>query len=664
MTLSAGWADVGADDLLVDDSLFQMSIEDLMELKITSVSKKAEKLSDAAAAVFVITNDDIRRSGATSVPEVLRMVPGLQVARIDANKWVVTSRGFSGFFSNKLLVLIDGRSVYTPLYSGVFWDVQDLPLQDVERIEVIRGPGATLWGANAVNGVINILTKKAQDTQGFLMEAGVGTEEQGFGTIRYGGKRDDQTHYRFYSKYLNRDDGVYNNGKEGHDDWRILRAGFRLDRDFDNDDSTTVQGDIYCGEVGWTVTTAALSPPYSRIQNDDDHVFGGNILFRWESMLSNTSEMTLQVYYDCTERDNPLIEEWRDTVDIDFNHRFSLNKYNKIIWGIGYRYTRDDIENSFRACFEDDNRSNELFSGFIQDDVTLEAIPVRLTLGSKFEYNDYTGFEIQPNIRLLCKLDNNQSVWASISRSVRTPSRIEDDARLNQMVIPPNSLGQSSPPILVSFFGTKELDSEKLYAFEIGYRTLVTDSISVDMTAFYNDYERLLTLEPTTPFAEDFPLPFHLVVPYLAGNKMDGNTYGAEMAAEWRCSDRVSLKISYTFFKMDLTFDADRPNTFSLYDEDDAPRHQISLRQSINFSKKVELDIWPRYVDNIPSRDVDSYVSLDVRAAWKPREHIEFTLVGQNLLDDQRMQFDKNSTSNFEMTEVERSVYGKVTFLY
>ncbi len=636
--------------------LFDMSIEDLMNVEITSVSKRTQKISEAAASVFVISQEDIRRSGVTSIPEALRMVPGLQVAKIDANKWAITSRGFNGFFANKLLVLIDGRSVYTPLFSGVFWDVQDYPLQDVDRIEVIRGPGATMWGANAVNGVINIMTKKTKDTQGTIVEAGFGSEERAFGTIRHGGHSKEDLSYRFYVKYLNRDEGVYGPGNDAHDDWRVLRGGFRMDYEPQNNDFITLQGDIYNGDVGETAIVATPPPDFIRAVTDDVKISGGNLLFRWGRAFSETSEMTFQTYYDRTERDDPMIAEDRDTIDMDIQHQFLLSTCHSLVWGLGYRYTRDDIENTFTLTYDPESRHDDLISGFFQDEILIGDYQMRLTLGSKFEYNDYTGLEIQPNVRLLYNPHQKHSIWISVSRAVRTPSRSEHDVRINLQVLP------GTPVVFVSTFGDNDFDSEELLAFELGYRMMANDFLSLDFTTFYNDYDNLRTLEPGPIYLETTPSPTHLVLPLYILNMMEGYTYGAELAADWRYSDRFSLKLAYSYLRIQLRLDSDSNDSSSETAKDDSPHHQYSLRSSVNITSDLELDLWVRYVDKLSSQDIDSYTSLDARLAWRPRKNLEFTIVGQNLIDSQHPEFDQDTFLDVAASEVQRSIYGKITW--
>jgi len=637
--------------------LFDMSIEDLLNVEVTSVSKKEQKISEAAAAIFVITQEDIRRSGVTSIPEALRMVPGLQVAKMDANKWAITSRGFNGFFANKLLVLIDGRSVYTPLFSGVFWDVQDYPLQDIERIEVIRGPGATMWGANAVNGVINILTKEAKDTQGTFAEAGLGSEERGFGTVRHGGNPKENLHYRFYGKYFTKDEAVYASGDDAHDDWRVLRGGFRMDYEQKNSDFLTIQGDIYKGKVGETVITSAPPPVYTQSITDDAKVSGGNVLFRWKHVFYHASEMTLQTYYDRTDRDDPMVEEERDTFDIDFQHQFLLGARHTIVWGIGYRYTQDDINNTFTVLFDPEDRQDDLISAFAQDDITITN-QIRLTLGTKFEYNDYTGFEIQPNIRLLFKPHDRHSIWTSVSRAVRTPSRSEQDIRVNHMVL------SGSPPMIVSIYGDEDYKSEDLLAVELGYRVLAPEFISMDISFFYNIYDNLRTTEPRALFMEDSPSPPHLVLPLVFDNKMDGHSYGVELAADWRKWSWLTLKFAYTYYELELHKDSDSADPATETDEGDIPHHQMSLRSFVNITNDLELDLWSRYVDNIAVQHVDSYVSLDIRIAWRPLTDLEVTLVGQNLLDSHRLEFNQLTFLSGATSEVERGIYGKITWQF
>src|SRR6266699_2377581 len=408
-----------------------MSMEDLMNLQVTSVSKHTQKVADAAAAIFVITQEDIRRAGATSIPEAWRLVPGLEVARIDQNKWAIGSRGFNGRFDNKLLVLIDGRSVYTPLFSGVYWNVQDVMLEDVDRIEVIRGPGATLWGANAVDGVINVITKKAKATQSAVVTAGAGTEERAAGGVRYGGKLGDNTYYRAYTKYSDWGPSAYPPGMTAHDGWDALRGGFRADWTPAGANSLTLQGDIYRTRFDETLTVASLSAPYSNTFPNDGKYSGGNILGRWNH-TSEGSSMSLQMYYDNTTiTDHSLFGDHQNIFDIDFQHGFHTGDSQQFVWGFGYRSIRDKNDPSFTVSLQPNQVTLNQFSTFLQDEISLVDNRLQITLGSKFERNEFTGFEIEPNARLLWNLTPNQSIWTAVSRAVRTPALTEEGLRLN-----------------------------------------------------------------------------------------------------------------------------------------------------------------------------------------------------------------------------------------
>ncbi len=639
------WAKAPESIEVSGSDLTELSLEDLMNIEVTSVSKKSQRLADAPAAVFVITQEDIRRSGVTSIPEALRMVPGLQVARINANTWAITARGFNGRFANKLLVLMDGRSVYTPIFSGVFWDVQDTLMEDIDRIEVIRGPGASLWGANAVNGVINIITKAARETQGGLVSAGGGTEERGFGSVRYGDSLGESAHYRMYAKYLNRDSSVDAFGKEGKDDWDMLRGGFRMDWDASDRNLLTVQGDIYRGDSSGELTEFFPTFPFISTIEDKSINSGGNILAKWKHTISNTSDTELKFYYDREQRDTFYV----NTVDLDFQHRFMPFERHEIIWGLGYRYINDKFENRFSFFFEPQSRSVDLFSGFVQDEITLFPDKLRLTVGSKFEHNDFTGFEIQPNARILWTPAEDHSVWAAVSRAVRTPSLGEEDARAINGVVFPNTLFPGSPVTFVTLNGTRDFESEALIAYEAGYRFQPIEGLSTDISVFYNDYDNLRTIEPIDPFT------------FTAGNNMKGETYGVELAADWRPCDWWRLQGAYTYLQMALKLDADSRDTQSKMAEDEIPHHQASLRSSVELPANLELDLWLRYVDELSAQEVDDYLTLDMRVGWKPIKNLEVSLVGQNLLENHHPEF-RPEILGVPPAEIERGVYGKITW--
>jgi len=615
-----------------------------MNIEITSVSKRPQKLQEASAAVFVITQEDIRRSGATSIPEALRMVPGLQVARIDASKWAVTSRGFNSRFSNKLLVLLDGRSAYTPLFSGVYWHTQDTLLEDIDRIEVIRGPGATLWGANAVNGVINIITKHSKDTQGGMVTAGGGTEERAFGSVRYGGKSDENTWYRAYAKYFNRDEAVFPSGDNASDDWQALRGGFRMDRKVRGRDFLTLQGDIFDGNSG-----EEISLPTPTGVRTFDHTIdfkGANLVGRWERTLSDDSNFALQVYYDRADFDTEPVNTARDTFDIDFHHESLLGEVHEIIWGLGYRFTRDKIDNASSTMFMPDRNNDNLWSAFVQDNISLFEDSLCFILGSKFEHNDYTGFEIQPNIRFIWTPKESHSLWAAVSRAVRTPSRGERDV-MTYYSFPAQGIGFWA-------YGNDDFDSEDLMAYELGYRIMPLAQLSLDIATFYNSYDNLRTIELGGRLPD-----LRLDV----DNKMKGSTYGVELAIDWRMVKWWRLTGAYTFLRMQLDLYGDSTDPASKNAEGENPHHQASIRSSMDLGENLELDVWARYMDNLPSQNVPSYVTLDVRLGWKLQKDLELSLVGQNLLDSQHPEFFSEILETTP-TEVKHGVYGKITWRF
>lgn len=655
---------VFAQDVTNSDDFTSLSLEDLMNISVTSVSKKPQRLLDAASAIYVVTQEDIRRSGAVNIPDALRRVPGIQVAQISANTWAITSRGLNSLFSNKLLVLIDGRSVYTPLFSGVFWDVQDTLLEDIDRIEVIRGPGASLWGDNAVNGVINIITKKASDTQGGLLSTGYGDEQQGFGNMRFGGKIGNDAYFRVYSKYFNRDNAVLPSGEKANDRWDTLRGGFRIDWDVNNQDSLTFQGDIYDGESESSVSSATLTSPFIETFNDDVEFTGWNVLARWKRSFSDSSNIELQLFFDRTERETAQFREDRDTFDFDFQHRFAFGERHDIVWGLGYRLNHDDIRNTFAISLTPDDRYMPLYSGFVQDEITLIKDKLLLTIGSKLSHNKFTDSEIQPNARLLWKPHERHSAWLSWSRAVRTPSRAENDVRVNSTVISPSSIAPFSPFDLVSQFGNDGLDAEELYSYELGYRFIPSENLSVDIALYYNNYDQLLTVEPGTPAFETSPQPTHLLIPFVGRNEMDGEIFGLELAADWRPVDWWHLKGSYSYQQVQMHLNGKSLDTISESAEGSTPHNQFFLRSSFDLPKNLELDLSPRYTDNLPSLKVDSYVELDARMAWKPLENLEVSIVGQNLLDKHHPEFKQSVIVETGSSEIQRSVFAKIEWRF
>lgn len=642
-----------------------MSVEDLMNMQVTSVSKRTQKVADAAAAVFVITQDDIERSGARSIPELLRMVPGLQVARIDENKWAIGSRGFNGRFDDKLLVLIDGRSVYTPLFSGVYWDVEDVPLDDIDRIEVIRGPGATLWGANAVDGVINIITKPAKDTQGGFTKVEGGDEQVNADSVRYGNKIGDKGYYRAYMKYFDWASSSSLGGQYAGDGWHQVRGGFRSDWNLSHADSLTVQGDVYNSRDGETLALPTLSAPYSTTFGNVGEYSGGNVLGRWTHSYKDDSSVSLQAYFDRTNySDNYLFVDHESVYDVDFQHDFHVGKFQEIVWGAGYRSIQDRNASSFTVAVMPNQAQYNQFSAFAQDEISLLDQRLRVIVGTKLEHNDFTGFEYEPNIRFLGNISKTQSVWAAISRAVRIPALTEEGLRLNEAVVPPGTPPFNAPlPVIEAVYGSKQFQSEDLLAYEVGYRVQATSSFSADISAFYNNYSNLRTAEPGSPFVEGSPVPTDLVMPFVAENKMAGGTYGIEPFFDWKVLPKWKLFGSYSYLQMDIHKDKNSLDPIADLPNGENPKHQFYFRSSLDLPKHIEQDLIVRHVTQLPGLNIPSYSSLDGGIHWKPMLNLELSFNGENWLDSRHMEFIPDFI-NTVPTVITRTVYGSVSWSF
>lgn len=639
--------------LTSEQDLTQLSLEELMNMEVTSVSKKPQKLSQAQAAIHVLSGEDIRRMGITTIPDALRLVPGLQVARIDSNKWAVSARGFNDRFANKLLVLIDGRSVYTPLFAGVYWEAQMVPLQDIDRIEVIRGPGGTLWGANAVNGVINIITKSTQDTQGAMASVTYGNEERGLGTLRYGGKAGDALAYRLYGQFMSRDSAFQEGG--AHDDWQLGQGGLRTDWQPDTNDTVTVQGDYYQGTAGQRITTPVpadatpLAPANLTTVNEDVKLRGGNILFRWHRLLSDKEDFTLQAYFDHVGREEASLYEDRQTIDLELQHHIPWLAHHDVLWGIGYRLTRDETRGNELFRLSPSDRTVDLMSGFLQDEMSFFDDTFTVTIGSKFEHNDFSGFEYQPNIRMSWKPNSDHTIWGSVSRAVRTPARGEHDVRLRVVPTP------ATAPVSVAVVGNHDFEAENLLAWELGYRIHPTSTLNLDIAGFYNQYEDLRTFDAASP-------PPTITLPF--SNKMHGHAYGVEVLAQWQAHPDWRLQATYSYLAMDLRLE-DGSTSAEKLREGASPSHQATLWSRMTLPWNLEFDWDVRYVDSIrvAGSPVDGYFSTNARLGWRPTPQWDISLVGRDLLDNHHTEFLPTFLAT-QSTEVQRSIFLKTTWQF
>jgi iron complex outermembrane receptor protein len=591
-------------------NLADLSLEELANTQVTSVSRRPERLSDAAASVFVITAEAIRRSGATTLPEALRLAPNLQVARVNASEYAISARGFNNAngLANKLLVLIDGRTVYTPSFSGVFWDQQDVMLEDVERIEVISGPGATLWGANAVNGVINVISRASADSQGALVSAGGGNGERG-AAFRYGGQLGENGHFRAYGKTIKLNNTKTASGTDVLDGWERHQIGFRSDWRLDGG-QLTVQGDAYHG----------VSEPRGRvfgvIEIHPLDVSGANLLASWTQKLAGGSDLRVQTYYDHSERNDTLLYQPKvDIFDFEFQHGLSLDwpmKGQKLVWGGGYRRARDDIAPGVFFGFNPQSRSVAWKNLFVQDAIDLSST-VALTLGLKLEDNDFTGTEKLPSLRLSWNLSPDQLLWGAVSRAVRAPARLDRDIRL-----PPN------PPYIIA--GGPDFVSEVATVYELGYRTQPLPSLSYSATAFMHDWDHLRSGQPP-PNAQ-------------VQNMIEGKTYGVEAWATWQVMPSWRVSGGLTTLQKDLRLKAGSTDPVGPSALGDDPDYQWQLRSAFNLPRRQQLDLAVRRVAALPDPGVPAYTALDVRYAWRVSDALELSVVAQDLLDAGHPEFN------------------------
>lgn len=633
-----------------EPGLFERSIEELGELRVVSVSRRREPVRNAPSAVYVITSEDIRRSGFTSLPEILRLAPGVEVARNGSHAWTISIRGFNDNLSNKLLVLIDGRSVYSPLYAGVFWDAQDTLIEDIDRIEIISGPGSTLWGANAVNGVINIITRSATTTRGLLVSAGAGDEEQASGGIRYGWDVNGDIAARAYLKYSERDAARSPAGGSAFDQWRTARAGFRMDWTLTGSDQFRVQGDVYDARLSDLLrgdfTLGTLPGPDTPGNIDID---GYNLLARWLRRTDEDTSIRLHAYLDHTDRDIPgSFSERRDTLDIDFQQQFRAG-IHKLVWGAGFRWTSDDLDNTLFATFIPEERDDETYRLFVQDEMGLLSDRLFLTVGLDLNHNDYTGFEAHPNLRLTWPLSDRHTVWAAVTRAVRIPARLNTDLVLSAPFELPGGV-----PLYFNIFGSDAYQSEELLATEFGYRALLRDSLSIDIALFQNDYDNLQTQEVGAPMVVGDP-PAYIILPGTLANGMRGNTRGGTLVAKWQALPDWRIQLQYAYLDFDLRLKPGSLDENALSVAGNSPKHQAAVHSYLGLPASLELYTGLRYTDELPSFGIPDRLALDLSLGWRPRDDLRIALTVRDLNDDDHVEFGGSSL-------IERSAYLTATW--
>jgi iron complex outermembrane receptor protein len=598
------------------NALKNLSLEALMNVDITTVSRRPEPYLQAPAAIQIITQDDIHRSGATSIAEALRLAPNLEVAQVKSHDWAISSRGFNNNIANKLLVMIDGRNIYTPLYAGVFWDAQQVLLEDVDRIEIVSGPGGTLWGANAVNGVINIVTKSARDTQGLYVSGAAGTSLQDYGAVRYGGMLTSNLYYRAYLERYDRNGTQTPSGGTFPDRWNITQGGFRMDYYPSTSDVMTLQGDGYGGAEGHSALT---------------NINGQNIIGRWSRSISPESDWQLQAYFDRTWRRTPLsFSEDLRTYDLDFQDRFEVGQRNNVLWGAGYRLYEDHTASFGALHILPPDRHLQLFSGFLQDELTLVPDKLKFTFGSKLEHNDFSGWEFQPSGRLSWMLSSKQTIWAAVSRAVRSPSRIDSDVSIT---VPGLTL-RSDP----------DFDSEKVNALELGYRIEPRTNVSLAISTFYNIYDQLRSVNTNS----DGTL--------LLANNFQGETAGVELSGDYTPLEGWRLRGGYTYLYRHLTTDGTAGVAPSVREGND-PEHQILIQSMLDLPMHLQFDCVGRYVNRLTDPRVPAYLTADVRLAWEFQRGFELSLVGQNLAGP-HVEFSSGVLSS----DIPRSFYAMLSY--
>ena len=648
----------GAQQKSVD--LTNQSLEDLMNIQVVSASKSEQSVARTAAAIFVITQEDIRRSGATNIPELLRMVPGMDVAQIDQNAWAITARGLNARFGNELFVMVDGRSVYTPTFGGVYWDTLDLPLDDIERIEVIRGPGGSIWGTNAVNGVINIITKKAADTKGALVTGGGGNVDQGFATVQYGGALGKHTDFRVFTKYFNEDHLSASTGEDGGDGWHSLRAGFRADTTLTSKDSLSFEGDLYSIREGDptfafpTVTTPAAFPT-ERL----DDLSGGFIEGSWTHAISPRSGTDLQLSYEHYSRDD-TIGDHSGLASLDFSHHFSVGDRNNVIWGFNFFDSDTNSHGTLFTSFVPSHINLPVFGTFVQDEIAIRPDQIYLTIGAKIEHNHYTGFNLMPSARVAWTPTLKQTLWAAVSDAVRSPASLDTQFRANFASI--DMPGQL--PIEIAFIGNPHVDDETLIAYELGYRRTFGKQFSIDFASYFDDYNHQETDEPVPTFFEATPAPPHLVLATTYGNLLYGYTHGVEVFGAWKVTGRWTLNPGYAFEEIHMHLRPTSQDTISVASAEGAsPDHSAQLRSRVELPHALTWDASVYFVDRLTDPVEPSYTRLDSQLSWQFSERGSLSVVGQNLAQGLHAEFF-DATDSARTTLIKRSGYLKITWKF
>lgn len=661
MVLSIFLLGARADDSTAEvnsqNPLKNLSLSQLGNIEVTTASKEPEQVWKTSAAIYVLTSEDIHRSGVTNVPDALRLVPGVDVARINSNQWAIGIRGFGSRLTRDVLVLIDGRTVYTTLLAGTYWEVQNLLLADVDRIEVIRGPGGTIWGPNAVNGVINIITKSSKETHGACVSVIGGNIEEGMINARYGGGNGAGVDYRVYGLAFDRGP-EYHPGGIDYDRWRDIQGGFRVDVAKNNRDQFTVQGDAYDEGIGESVTAVTYAFPYSQVLDGTAPLTGGNVLTRWHRIQGEGKDFQLQAYYARDNRHELNFADLRNTYDVDFLDRFRLPGAQQFSWGLGARFSHGKNPTIVSGLyFIPESRTDSLYTGFFQDDIGVSGNKLTFSLGTKLLKTNYTGVQLQPSIRFLWTPSKTQTVWAAFTHALRTPSDAERAFYLTGFT----GSFIDGLPFFARFNANPDFHSEELNGYELGYRKLFGKNVYLDIASFYNHYGDLFSEDITgAPYLETSPGPPHYLLPAEFGNGLVGTTRGVEVAPEWKPLPSWRLRASYSFLQMQLMRGTNSLDVGTApIIEGSSPRHEATAQSGVDFTRKVSLDLTVRYVSHLPAQMIRAYTTGDAQFTWHALPQLGFSAVGQNLFQPYHYESASSPGPN---VAIRRSVYGQITW--
>lgn len=618
--------------------LARLGIEELMHIKVISVLKTPQSLLESPAAVHVIHQEDIRRSGAENIPDLLRMIPGVQVAELDVNIYAISIRGFNDIHANKLLVMVDGRSVYNHIFSGVIWSHLGVFMEDIERIEIIRGPGSSVWGANAVNGVVNIITKKSQDAKGAFIEFSAGRPDIFSARARYGGDMSSNGAFRIYAKgFQSKTDHLSQPGFDSETRLDSRTAGFRADWDFGKSNDVSLQG----GVIHYEKKSKENNPqPLSTTAFNETR--NAHLSTLWRCNFSEQSKAEWRLYYQNETREGDYAF---DVIDLDFQHDVEWIEQHRFVWGLGYRFISDEMIQGLLGNYTYNPRERKLhlFSLFVQDTVELSPDTLSLTAGSKLEHNDYTGFEVQPGIRLIWMPHERHTFWGAVSRAVRTPSRVDSDAETQSQAFLLNK-----ERVIIK--GSADFEAEDLLAYEIGFRANPINNLWFDIATFYNMYDNLSAYEETKPGI------------WTINNDMEGDAWGLEISVDYQPVKWWRLGGAWSFLEMDMRLKNDRAADLTGYLEHSNPSHQFALHSAMDLGHRVEFDIRFRLVDSVlhqrpsfavrvPGRETGGYATFDARLAWQPLDGVELSIIGRNL---------GGTHQEFTQYEVEESLFFNV----